>query len=65
MLKKIFLNKIGKGEIPAPEFKQYMTNLGLKMAADELEELMKLADPKGEGKIDIDDLAEALCPPKK
>ena len=62
MLKK--LDKNNDGLIPSPEFKQYMTNLGLKMKADELEELMKLADPKGEGNVDIEAFAEAISPPK-
>lgn len=59
------LDKDGDGKIPAPEFKQYMINLGLKMKPDELEEMMKVADPKGEGSIDIADFADSLCPPKK
>ena len=59
------LDKDNDGKIPAPEFKQYMINLGLKMKPDELEEMMKVADPKGEGSIDIADFADSLCPPKK
>ena len=59
------LDKSGQGLIPAPEFKQYMTNLGLTMTPEDLEEMMKIADPKGEGKVDIDDFAESLCPPRK
>ena len=61
------LDKDNDGKIPAPEFKQYMTNLGMKMTAEDLEEMMKIADPKGEGNIDIADFADSLCPaiPKK
>ena len=59
------LDKDNDGRIPAPEFKQYMTNLGLKMKQEDLDELMKVADPKGEGVIEIADFADSLCPPKK
>ena len=59
------LDKDGDGIIPAPEFKQYMRNLGSKMTPEQLEELMKEADGKNEGKVDIDELAQRLCPPKK
>lgn len=59
------LDKDGDGIIPAPEFKQYMRNLGAKMTPEQLEELMKEADGKNEGKVDIDELAQRLCPPKK
>ena len=61
------LDKDNDGKIPAPEFKQYMSNLGLKMAPEDLEEMMKIADPKGEGNIDIADFADSMCPaiPKK
>ena len=45
--------------------KQYMMNMGNKMTAEELEELMKEADPKGDGAVDIADFAERMCPPKK
>ena len=40
-------------------------NLGSKMKLEEVEDLMKEADPKGEGAIDIEDFAQRLCPPKK
>ena len=42
-----------------------MMNLGSKMTLEQVEELMAEADPKGEGAIDIEDLATRLCPPKK
>ena len=58
------LDKDGDGKIPSPEFKQYMTNLA-HMTPEEVDELMKVADPKGEGVIDILDFADSICPPKK
>ncbi len=58
------LDKDGDGMIPAPEFKQYMKNLGMKMTQDQLDELMKEADGKNEGKVDIEELCQRLCPPK-
>ena len=59
------LDKRGEGQIPAPEFKQYLMNMGQKMTAEELEELMKVADPAKEGIVNIAEFADALCPPKK
>ena len=41
-----------------------MMTLGSKMTEDEVEELLKEADPKGEGQIDIEEFAKMLCPPK-
>ena len=58
------LDKDDDGKIPAPEFKQYLLNMGNKMPADELEEMMKEADPKGDGVVDIREFAERICPPK-
>ena len=49
------LDKDGDGKIPAPEFKQYMKNMGTKLTAEQLEEMMKEADSKGDGSIDIDE----------
>ena len=40
-----------------------MTNFA-KMAEDDMNDLMKMADGKGEGFVDINDLAEQICPPK-
>ena len=57
------MDKDGDGKIPTPEFKQYMTNFA-KMAEDDMNDLMKMADGKGEGFVDINDLAEQICPPK-
>ena len=59
------LDKRGEGKIPAPEFKQYMMNMGTKMTAEEVEEMMKVADPSKDGVVDINEFADALCPPKK
>ena len=42
-----------------------MTGLGSRMNDEEVEELMKEADPRGDGVVDIAELAERLCPPKK
>ena len=58
------MDKDQDGKIPTPEFKQYMMNLA-HMTADEVEEMIKVADPKGEGFIDILDFADSICPPKK
>ena len=35
------------------------------MQLEEVEEMIKVADPKGEGVIDIFDFADSICPPKK
>merc|ERR1719263_440815 len=59
------LDKDHDGKIPAPEFKQYMLNLGNCMTSDEVDDLMKEADPKGEGAVDIAEFADRLCPPNK
>ena len=40
-----------------------MTNLA-HMNAEEVDEMMKLADPKNEGFIDIAEFADSICPPK-
>ena len=57
------LDKQGQGKIPTPEFKQYMMNLA-HMQLEEVEEMIKIADPKGEGFVDIADFADSICPPK-
>ena len=59
------LDRDGDGKIPSPEFKQYMKTMGSKMNDEELDELMKEADPKNEGTVDIEEFAERICPPKK
>ena len=42
-----------------------MANMGSKMTTDEIEELMKEVDTRGDGFIYIDEMAARLCPPKK
>ena len=59
------LDKDGDGKIPAPEFKQYMKNMGSKMTQEQLDEMMKEADSKGDGSVDIEEFCQRLCPPKK
>lgn len=39
--------------------------MGSKMKLEDVEDFMKEADPKGEGVVDIEELAQRLCPPKK
>ena len=58
------LDRDKDGKIPIPEFKQYMQNMGSRMDADEVENLMKEADTQGDGYIHIAEMAERLCPPK-
>ena len=62
-LRKLDRDKDGK--IPTPEFKQFIMNLGQKMTLDEAEALMEMADSRGDGSVDLDELSQALCPPKK
>ena len=59
------LDKDGEGLIPTPRFNQYMMNMGHKMTEEEVDELLKEADPKNDGVVNIADLADRLCPPKK
>ena len=59
------LDKDKDGKIANPEFKQFIMNLGQKMTLEEAEELMAMADPRGDGTVDLDELSQALCPPKK
>ena len=49
------LDKDKDGRIANPEFKQFMQNMGSRMTADEIEEMMKEADPRNEGTIEIED----------
>lgn len=62
-LRKLDRDKDGK--IPTPEFKQFIMNLGQKMTLEDAEELIAMADTKGDGTVDLDELSQALCPPKK
>ncbi len=61
-LKKLDRDKDGR--IPNPEIKQFLMNLGGKMKLEDAEDFMKEADPKGDGFVDIDELAIRLCPAK-
>ena len=58
------LDKDKDEKIPIPEFKQYMANMGSKMTAEEIEDLIKVVDTRGDGFIYLDEMAECLCPPK-
>jgi calmodulin len=62
-LRKLDRDKDGK--IPTPEFKQFLMNLGSKMILEDAEELIAMADTRGDGTIDLEELSQALCPPKK
>ena len=59
------LDKDKDEKIPIPEFKQYMANMGSKMTAEEIEDLIKVVDTRGDGYIYLDEMAECLCPPKE
>ena len=48
------LDKDSDGKIPAPEYKQYMKNMGVKMTEDQINEMMEEADAKGEGIVDME-----------
>ena len=66
MMKELrYLDRDHDERIPVPEFKQYMANMGSKMTSEEIEELMKEVDTRGDGFIYIDEMAAQLCPPKK
>ena len=58
------LDKDKDEKIPIPEFKQYMANMGSKMSAEDIEDLIKVVDTRGDGYIYLDEMAECLCPPK-
>lgn len=59
------LDRDKDGKIPSPEFKQFIMNLGQKMTLEDAEELMAMADSRGDGTVDLEELSQALCPPKK
>ena len=42
-----------------------MANMGSKMTAEEIEDLIKVVDTRGDGYIYLDEMAECLCPPKE
>lgn len=66
-LKDMFalLDKEGTGTIQTMKFKSQMMSMGSKMNADEVEEILKEADPRGDGYFTIAEFCERLCPPKK
>ena len=41
-----------------------MANMGSKMTAEDIEDLIKVVDTRGDGYIYLDEMAECLCPPK-
>ena len=53
------------GTIPTPELKQYLTTMGAKFTEEEAEEFMKEADSKNDGVVNIEALAQRLCPVPK
>ena len=59
------LDRDKDGKIPSPEFKQFIMNLGQKMTLEDAEELMAMADSRGDGTVDLEELSQALCPSKK
>ena len=56
------LDKDKDGLIPTPEFKQYMKNMGSKLSAEEIEEMVNICDAKGDGEVNIDEFCQFLCP---
>ena len=53
------------GNIPTPELKQYLTTMGMNFTEEEAEELIKEADPKNDGVVNIEAFAIKLCPVPK
>ena len=56
---KIF-DKEGKGAIPTSEFRHYMLTLGERMTDDDVEEMIKEADPQDSGYIDYRDYTNKI-----
>jgi len=56
---KIF-DKEGKGAIPTSEFKHYMLTLGERMTDDDIEEMIKEADPQDSGYIGYKDYVNKI-----
>ena len=59
------LDKNNDGQISNPEFKQFMMNLGGKLPEEEVENMIKEADSRGDGFITIEEFASLLMPPKE
>ena len=53
------------GTIPTPELKQYLTTMGSKFTPEEADEMIKEADPKNDGVVNIEAFAAKLCPVPK
>ena len=53
------------GTIPTPELKQYLTTMGSKFSEEEAEEMIKEADPKNDGIVNIEAFAQKMCPQPK
>lgn len=58
------LDKDGDAVIPAPEFKQYMKNLGVKLSEEEVAVLMEEADARGDGVVEMETFGQKICPTK-
>ena len=58
------LDKDGDAVIPAPEFKQYMKNLGVKLSEEEVAVLMEEADARGDGVVEMETFGQKICPSK-
>lgn len=58
------LDKDGDGMIPAPEYKQYMKNLGVKLTEEQVEAMMSEADAKGDGIVEMESFGQKICPTK-
>jgi calmodulin len=57
---KVF-DKDGNGYITSEELAQVMSNLGEKLSAGELREMMREADTNGDGRIDYQEFVK-VCP---
>ena len=58
------LDKDDDGKIPAPEYRQYMKNLGSKLSEEQVEAMMEEADAKGEGVVSLEEFGMKICPAK-
>mmetsp|Transcript_10273 Transcript_10273/g.9080 ORF Transcript_10273/g.9080 Transcript_10273/m.9080 type:complete len:226 (+) Transcript_10273:11-688(+) len=53
------------GTIATPELKQFLTTMGMKFNEEEAEELIKEADAKNDGIVNIEAFATKMCPQPK
>lgn len=58
------LDKDGDGMIPAPEYKQYMKNMGSKLTEEQVEAMMEEADGRGDGVVEMEAFGQKICPAK-